>query len=282
MSFSASPIMLGNTLVLNSIDGNGTKWRVTKFDGWLGSSDPTLEPVQKTRQSGATVGDSFSTGRTMTISGVITSLTADQHSADWDLLVQSVPRSQTLMQVIESGRMRWCMVQRSAAIVSSKFNNRMSGFTIQVFAKDWRKFGDRLTGSTFLPSTTGGFSYPLALPYAIGAVSTSGQVTLTNTGNELGPVFAKIVGPFVGPVITHQGSKQALTFSSSLSMGAGEWLDIDMEKRTVLANGQASRNGFITNRGWSGFEPGDNTWSFDADTYDSASQLIINATPSWE
>jgi hypothetical protein len=280
----ASTIQIGS-LLLNAVDANGTKWPVTKFDGWHGTSDPTLSPVQKTRASGATVGDSFSTGRTMTITGLIISTSAAQQSQDWDTLNAAISRQSTLMQVSESGRVRWVMVSRSSAITPNKINAWMSGFTVQVFAKDWRKFGSPLTDYTLLPSSVGGYSYPgFKFPYDIPARSLSGQVTLNNPGNEVGPVVLQVNGPATGPAITHRGSGAQLTFASNLVLGVGEFLLIDMEKKSVLANGQpgASRNAFITNRGWSGFDPGDNTWAFTAATFNASSQLAVTATPSWE
>jgi hypothetical protein len=287
MVYSASPLLFGpnGEFVLNAIDSNGTKWRVSKFTGWHGTSDTTLQPIQKTRQSGATAGDSFSTGRTMTIGGMVTSLNPDQHSVDLDTLNAAIPRTPTLMQVSESGRLRWAMVSRYGKIETEKVNQWTSTFTVQIFAKDWRKFGTPMAGSTKLPSSTGGYSYPgFALPFSIPAVSTSGQITLDNPGNETGPVVLQVNGPTAGPSITHQGSKAALTFASSLVLGAGEFLLIDMEKKTVLANGQpgASRSGFITNRGFSGFDPGPNTWLFTATSFNPSSQLGVTATPSWE
>jgi hypothetical protein len=287
MVYSTSPILFGPTgaFGLNTIDANGTRWRVMKFTGWHGTSDTTLAPLQKTRQSGATAGDSFSAGRTMTLSGLIVSQSAAQHSFDLDSLNAAIPRTPTLMQVSESGRIRWAMVSRYGKIDTQKVNQWTSTYAVQVFAKDWRKFGTPLTGTTLLPASSGGFSYPgFAFPYSIPAVSTSGQVALTNPGNETGPVVARVDGPATGPSITHQGSQSALTFASSLVLGTGEFLLIDMEKKTVLANGQpgASRNGFITNRGWSGFDPGPNTWQFQAISYNASSQLTVTATPSWE
>jgi hypothetical protein len=280
MVLSNSPITIG-ALTLNAVDGNGTKWIVQKFDGW-GTSTPTLLPVQKPRQSGASVGDSFSTGRTLTLSGMIVSTSPAQHSLDTDTLIDNVNRSATLLSVSESGRVRSVNVYRSADVILSRLNHMMSTFTVQVFAKDWRKFGTPLTGSTMLPASSGGLTFPATWPATFSAVQVSGQLSLTNPGNETGPVSLRIDGPCTGPIITHVGSAQSLVFSSSLVLNTGEFLLVDMEKRTVLANGQSSRNGYITSRGWSGFDPGNNTWSFAAATYNAASQLTVTATPSWE
>lgn len=280
MDFSDSPITIGSQ-VLNAIDGNGTRWRVTSFQGW-GATDPTSSLTQRVRNSGAWAGDSFSSGRTMTISLLVTSLTASQHSLDIDQLIHAVAKTDTLFQVSESGRVRYCYARRASQVVPEKQNAWTSRFVFSMFSKDWRKFSAPLVGSTLLPMSTGGLTIPYTVPYPINSTFLSGQVSLTNPGNETGPVKMRVDGPTTGPIITHVGSAQALTFSASLVLAAGEWLDIDMEKHTVLANGQSSRAGYITSRGWSGFDPGPNTWSFTAASYNAASLLTVTGTPADE
>ena len=120
------------------------------------------------------------------------------------------------------------------------------------------------------------------IPFSIEAVTVTGQVSLVNPGNETGPVRLRIDGPCRGPVVTHVSSGAQLVFSSSLVLGAGEWIDVDMEARTVLANGQASRAPWITSRGWAGFTPGENTWAFTAAAFDADARLTVVATPSWK
>ena len=137
-------------------------------------------------------------------------------------------------------------------------------WSIQVIALDPRKLGAPLTGSTGLPSSSGGFTFPHTFPFAINSTVVSGQVSLFNPGNETGPVTLRIDGPIVGPIITHVGSGLQLVFSASLTLGAGEFLLVDMEAHTAMAQGQSSRANWILSRGWSGLEPGNNTWSFAA------------------
>jgi hypothetical protein len=122
----------------------------------------------------------------------------------------------------------------------------------------------------------------LRIPFTIDAVTVTGQVSLINPGNETGPVRLRIDGPCRGPVVTHVATGAQLIFSSSLVLGYGEWIDVDMEARTVLANGQATRAPWITSRGWSGFTPGENTWSFTAAAFDAAALLTVVATPAWK
>lgn len=122
----------------------------------------------------------------------------------------------------------------------------------------------------------------LTISFTIDAVTVTGQVSLVNPGNETGPVRLRIDGPCRGPVVTHVSTGAQLVFASSLVLGVGEWLEVDMEARTVLANGQATRAPWITSRGWSGFTPGENTWAFTAAAFDADARLTVVATPSWK
>jgi hypothetical protein len=153
-------------------------------------------------------------------------------------------------------------------------------WSIQVVALDPRKLGTPLTSPpTGLPSSTGGFSFPHVFPFAIDSTVVSGQVSLFNPGNETGPVTMRIDGPIVGPVITHVGSGLQLVFSASLTLGAGEFILVDMEAHSVLAQGQANRSNWVTSRGWSGMEPGANTWSFAAAS-GTTGLLTVTGTPA--
>ena len=152
-------------------------------------------------------------------------------------------------------------------------------YSVQFVAVDPRKFGVPLTGSTLLPSSSGGLTVPFTVPFAINSTVITGHVSLFNPGNEVGPVTMRIDGPCVGPVITHVGSGLPRIISLSLTLGAGEFLLIDCEAQSVLAQGQSGRSNWITSRQWSGLEPGNNTWSFAAASYSTA-LLTITATPA--
>lgn len=142
--------------------------------------------------------------------------------------------------------------------------------------------GSPSTAAYIAAATPGGAGITIpAAGITIDADTVTGQVNLTNPGNESGPVTLRIDGPCQGPVVTHLSTGSALVFSSSLVLQAGEFLIVDMDARTALANGTANRAGYITSRGWSAFDPGDNTWAFTAAQYNAASQLTVTAVPAW-
>lgn len=263
---------------LMSVDDFGVMWFLDRFTGW-GAPGGTLTAKQRARAAGAWAGLSYSKQRTLVLGGVCTAPSQEAASAALDRLIDECSLDDVTLTVSEAGRLRWCTVRRDGEVIPSWINSRQFRWSVQLVALDPRKMSAPLTGSTGLPSSTGGLTIPFTVPFAINSTVVSGQVNLTNPGNETGPVLMRIDGPCVGPVVTHVGSGLRLVFASSLTLGAGEFLLIDMEAQTVLAQGQSSRSMWVTSRGWSGFEPGLNTWSFAAASGTSGT-LTVTATPA--
>lgn len=275
---------LGGSVTLNAVDADGTVWRLNQdgLTGW-GTPASTITPVQKPRQAGAWAGDSFDTPRVVTAAGTIRAVTPALLNAAISRLEAAVTNADFTLTIAELGIPRWVTARKQGETLTPKVTNLIANYSIQVVAVDPRRFGTEMVGSTHLPMTSGGLTVPFTIPFTIDSTVVSGQVNLTNPSPAtapVGPVRLRIDGPCTGPVVTHVSSGLSLTFAASLVLGAGEWLDIDMEKRTALANGTASRNGYITSRGWSGFDPGDNTWAFSAAAYDAGSLLTVTATPA--
>lgn len=265
---------------LCSQEDSGVQWILDENGvvGW-GAPGGTLAPTQKVRQRGAWGGNSYSEARPMTMAGVCRAPSAALASDAKDRLADACSLDDTTMTVVESGRSRWCTVRRDGPVLDPWISDTSFSWSIQVVALDPRKLGAPLTGSTALPSSSGGLTVPFTVPFAINSTVVSGQVSLFNPGNETGPVTMRIDGPCVGPVITHVGSGLQLIFAASLTLGAGEFLLVDMEAHTAMAQGQSSRANWITSRGWSGFEPGSNTWAFTAAS-SSAALLTVTCTPA--
>jgi hypothetical protein len=272
-----------STVVLNSQDANGVKWIVRGFDGW-GSVSPTIQVVQKPRQQGGWAGLSYGTPRYVMVQVMVVAPSPSALTAALDSIYAAVDFGNCTLTVAEAGFTRSLTVRRNSQVEHSRVTNTIANVQFQVVAVDPRKLGSTLTQQTALPSTAGGLTVPFTVPFTITSTVVSGQINLTNPGNEAGPVVLRIDGPCTGPIITHTSSAttQALVFSSNLSLGSGEFLLVDMDKRTALANGQTTRAGYITSRGWSSFDPGANSWAFTASTYNSGSLLTVTATPAWK
>ncbi|MDQ0894421.1 phage distal tail protein [Agromyces ramosus] len=278
----ATTIDYDGAIVFGATDADGVRWRIEKggFEGWDGSSAPTLDVVQNPRDNWGWAGESFLTPRYMAVRGLIIAPSPILLDGAIDRLNDTVALDDRPFTVTSARGTRWLNVRRADEVRSPKENDWIARYALQVVALDGRKRGTELSASTALPSSSGGLTLPFTVPFAIEATQVAGQVSLTNTGNEVGPVRLRIDGPCTGPVVTHVSSGRSLVFASSLVLTAGEWLDIDMDARTVLANGQANRRMYVTSAGWSGFERGGNTWAFTAAVYNAASLLTVYATPA--
>jgi hypothetical protein len=220
----------------------------------------------------------------MVLSGQVAASTQDALTQSLDGLVAAAALSSSTLAVTELSRTRYSTVRRNDEVLTTYISDKMASWSVQLVALDPRKLGAALVGSTGLLSSSGGLTIPYTIPYTIASTVVSGAVSFTNPGNESGPVVLRITGPCTGPVITHSSSSttSALVLSSSLALATGEWLTINMDARTAMANDQASRSGYITSRGWSSFDPGVNTWSFTSSVYNAASLLTVTASPAWD
>ncbi|MGN6200025.1 phage distal tail protein [Humibacter sp.] len=274
-------------LTFGAVDDNGVLWRIQK-DGFAGWAHPnsSIDVQPKVRQHGAWAGDAFGQEQYYTFTLLLRAPSAALLNNALAQLEAAITLDEQPMVVNEAGFSRWVNVRRKQGMTPNKINSWMAAPTFQVVNIDGRRFGTPLVGTTGLPSSTGGLVIPpggLVIPaggLTIPAQVSNGQIEMFNPGNETGPVVLRVDGPISGPQISHVGSGLTLTFAASLVLGAGEWLDIDMEKHTVLANGQASRSRYITSRQWFGFETGDNTFSFAAAS-GTTGQLTVTATPAW-
>lgn len=282
VSGSRSPVGIGD-LVLGAVDRNGSRWNLRAFDGWTGSPASTLELAQRARGHGATGNEPFLTPRNMVLSGRVTAPTPEALNASLDDLNAAVTLEQFLLTVTETGRVRHCAAQRNGEVLAPKINHRAAAFSVQIVAKDSRKFGDLITASTLLPFSSGGLVRPSTWPRTWTGVSGTGKVTVNNPGNTQAPVWLRIDGPLPagGWTITHQGKKQSLTFATALALGVGEFVTVDMDRREVLAQGQAPRSGYVTSRGWFDLDEGDNVIAFSAQNYSSTASLTVTTKPAW-
>jgi len=279
--FDGSLVAIGD-LLLNTVDANGVFWILENFSGW-GSPGSTAALTQRARGHGATSSEGFYQARVMTLEGTIDAPTAEALSLAIDDLSAAVSLNEFTLMVSESGRVRHCDARRQDEVLITWIDALTAKFSIQIVAKDPRKFGDLITASTRLPFSEGGLAFPFTFPIMFTDVSGTGVVTINNPGNTQAPVWLRIDGPIPagGWTVTHIGKRQAVSFATALELGAGEFVTVDMDRREVLAQGQSARSGYVTSRGWFSLDPGDNDISFSAQNYSSTASLSVTTKPSW-
>jgi len=276
-------VALNPDFILGQTDAYGVRWSLTTLEGWDGSPSPTLDLTQRARGHGATESESFLTPRILSLGGLIHGQDVAAIEAAFDRLNAAVSLGPFDILVLESGRIRGATVRRKGEVIPKWHSDKLAEYSILISAKDPRKFGDLVTASTRLPFSEGGLVRPSTWPRTWTGVTGTGQVSITNPGNTQAPVWLRIDGPLPagGWTITHQGKKQSLTFATSLALGAGEFVTVDMDRREVLAQGQSPRSGYVTSRGWFSLDPGVNVIAFSAQNYSSTASLTVTTKPSW-
>lgn len=123
--------------------------------------------------------------------------------------------------------------------------------------------------------TRGGF----AVPFSIDATTVTGVLSIVNAGNAPAPAVVRIDGPAQRPVIRHE--EQGLELLFDLILDAGQWLEVDLDKHTVMLNGQASRRGLMRGR-WPAIVPGTNTISWSSLTADPSAAMTVSWRDAWK
>ncbi len=119
-----------------------------------------------------------------------------------------------------------------------------------------------------LPVQSGGQTFPQVFPLAFGS-GESGVTEIVNAGNYTVSPVVRIYGQCVNPRIEHVDSGKIIDLATTIN--TGDWIDVDMDARTILLNGTASRR--IALRGGSQFWdllPGSQGVRFLADSYSGA------------
>lgn len=276
---SVSYAQLGS-LALSSREPNGVEWRLTAVDGW-GSPAVTLSSQQRPRSHGAWSGDSYLAARTVVLTGVVIVEDPTTLSDAMDRLIAAADLDPFTLTMVEAGRSRTSVVRRMDEVLFTDMGAYAAGWSVHVAADDPRKYGPALSLATALPSSSGGLTLPMVLPYIFASTTVSGVVSLTNEGNISSPLTVRFDGPVTGPKIIHIQTQKTWAAGGAV-LGAGEFWTVSMDSRQVLAQGQASRSGFVTERGWMELLPGPNDFAFSADSYNAASQMTVTAASAWK
>lgn len=119
----------------------------------------------------------------------------------------------------------------------------------------------------------------LTWPVTWNAVVSSGVIQVHNEGTAAARPRLVIYGPCTKPRVSLVGAGRTLAWD--LTLAAGQWLDVDTDRRTSLINGQVSRSGQMTSRQWFELPPGQSEIAFNADVYDPAAALHVAYRSAW-
>lgn len=164
----------------------------------------------------------------------------------------------------------------------------MLKFTIGLTSLSPYLYGlELVSGSSFLPSSTGGMTFPYHFEADDGALGSwqwsetviSGSVALSNEGTAPSPVLIRVNGPVVNPQILHVGSGHIMAFD--MRLGGGHYVIMNGMTHEILIDGTDPARGRIVRREWSQAEVGSNVWSFSADEYSATARMMVSFYPAY-
>lgn len=129
-----------------------------------------------------------------------------------------------------------------------------------------------------------GRTYDLTFDRVYPASGVVGAVTITNDGNLSTPPILRLYGPATDPRIENQTVDKSIVFDG-LTLAASEYVEIDVQERTVYLNGDSTLNRYqyvdFGNTEWWELEPGDNEVRYYPVSSSTGAQAEIIWKPRW-
>lgn len=269
---------------LGRVDSVGVAWGLQSFDGW-DSAEVRSEYSDREADHGSWVSPAYLGSRPMTLAGTVTAPDRTSLEDALERLRTATALTDTTLVVYELASPKQTTVRRSGKPLMAYVTDRIATYSVLVTAADPRRYSTTLqSGTTGLPSTTGGLAFPITFPVTFSATTVSGQIGAVNSGSiETRPILT-IAGPVVAPTVSAlypDGTVRQLIYS--LDLASGDTLTIDTDAHTVLLNGSVSRRRFMSvPSGWPTIPAGASvSYQFQSSTYNASAMLTAQWRSAW-
>jgi hypothetical protein len=253
------------------------------MEGW-DSPEVRSEFTDREADHGAWASPVYLGSRPITLGGTIDAPSRSALENAFDQLRAAAGLTDTVITVWESTP-KQATVRRSGKPLMQYVTDTKATWSVMVTAADPRRYGTSLqSGTTMLPSTTGGLTLPIVLPLTIAATTVSGQVDAANAGTFSTRPVLVIDGPVVAPQVLAampDGSVKLLNYSQDLA--SGEQLAIDTDAHSVILNGTTSRRRFLAlPTGWPDIPAGQTvSFKFQSTAYNATAMLTVRWRSAW-
>lgn len=262
-------------------DAYGTIWGLTALDGWYDGWEGSGTVDKRSQADGDWITPQWASGRVVHVSGTIEDTSWDNVTRAFDRLLAQLPFRQLGSMIVTAGEGTYpaqtaLIRQHEKPLLTDRFNNR-ADFSLSVFAPDPRKYETVLRSlNLVLPILSGGIAPPLTPPFTVTGSTSVSQGDVYNDGNVTTYPTLTITGPCPPATITNLTTSESLRVVDAVP--AGQTLVIDVRNGTATINGQSRR---VLGTWW-GLQPGLNTISFTADTYDAGATLGLTFRSAWK
>lgn len=133
-----------------------------------------------------------------------------------------------------------------------------------------------------------GLSFPVTFPVAFTATQAAGAAMVDSPGSVPSHFTARLYGPCVGPRLVNQTTGEEITFVDSLSLAAGDYIEVNTRDRTayLTVNGSASQVSRLnsvdfTVTSWWRLEPGTQVVRYAPPLADAGAAAVIDYRACW-
>jgi hypothetical protein len=273
--------------------GDGTVYEIREIQGLADQPDLRTSDRARLRRHGLLPGDDFLAARAVTVDlevfGADDAAFAAAMAALKLALAPGNPEAPLTFKVpgVAGGGIRRLNARpRKLALPVDldRFFYRQPTATVLFEASDPRLYDDALSSvSTGLAVSPSGLVWNLTWNLSWGASSSSGSIFAVNAGTFPTPPVFRIDGPVTNPSVENitTGEKLALSADGGLVVGAGEFVELDTDARTVLLGGTASRYSKLSaDSTWFDLKPGTTELKFRGTTA-GAPTLTVTWRSAW-
>jgi hypothetical protein len=258
-------------------------WFLQGLEGW-DSPDIRAEFTERESDHGSWASPVYLGSRPITLTGTVEAQSRSALQVAMEQLYTAAGLGDTTLIVWEA-EPKQATVRRSGKPLAQYVSDRVATYSVMVTAADPRRYSTTLqSGTTGLPSTTGGLTFPVTFPITFSATTVAGQINAVNSGTmDTRPVLT-ITGPVVAPSVAAlypDGTVKQLIYSQDLQ--SGDQLVIDTDAHTVTLNGTVSRRRFLTiPAGWPTIPAsGSVSYQFQSGTYNATATLTATWRSAW-
>lgn len=263
--------------------GPGTAYMVTGISGLDDLPAVRGADLGKPADDGDYSGADYTGPRTVTVDFGIIGDSPDDYLIKRDAFAAAftVGRAPSALLVKDSTRLVMAKVRKRAVPYVAAYHASATPAAVEFYCADPRLYDAVVSSATLaLDVTTGGREYDLTFPLAYGTALTPTGAQVSNIGNVAARPVVRFLGPVTSPGIENLTTGER--FDLALTVESGEYVDVDMDARTVLLNGTASRRSTVrTGSRWLTLLPGVNTLALRATAYDASSLATVTFRSTW-
>ncbi|MGW1160355.1 phage distal tail protein [Streptomyces sp. NPDC002519] len=269
---------------LGGVDTVGVSWSLQSLEGW-DSPDVRSEYTEREADHGAWATPVYYGARPITLSGTVTAPDRMTLEDALERLRAAASLGDTTLVVYELTTPKQAVVRRSGKPLFAYVTDRIATYSVMVTAADPRRYSTTLqSGTTGLPTTSGGLTFPAAFPITFSATTVSGLINALNIGTFESRPILTITGPVTAPSVAAtypDGTVRQLIYS--LDLQSGDVLTIDTDAHSVMLNGNVSRRRFLTaSAGWPTIPAGSSAnYQFQSSTYNASAMLTATWRSAW-